>query len=172
MDEHYRVPPISFSELPLATAPSRAESVTSEPPDPLNRRNNPDLDGLLRRSTTSESTRDDVCLLDIQYLDLIFKFQLLVKKTGNGAALGPQSMKSDVFSSLPTALTDLRVWAYDLSGGDDSFLKSLRNLASRNYDLNARLQQILGNISHLLASIDDEADNSEEVRSRFAVLLV
>lgn len=172
MDEHYKVPPISFSKLPLATAPSQAESVTSEPPDPLNPRDHPDLDSLLQRSTTSESTRDDVCPLDIQYLDLIFKFQLLVKKTGNGAALGPQSTKSDVFSSLQTALVDLRVWAYDLSGDDDSFFESLRSLASRNYDLNARLQRILGNISHLLASIDGEADNSEEVRSRFAALLV
>ena len=140
MEEHHnRVPPIPFSKLPLAATPSRAESVKSkllpDPPDP----------DLARISTISESTRNDVGPLDIAYLDLVFKFQLLLKKTRYWAALSPQSKKSIVFSSLQTALVDLRVWAYDLSDGADDFLENLRNLASRNDDLNARLQRILGN---------------------------
>lgn len=162
MEEQYRVPPISFSKLPLATAPWQAE---------VDSRSSPDLDSLLRRSATSDSTHDDVSRLDVQYLDLVFKFQSLLKKGRDWAALGAPSTKSDVFSSLQTALVDLRVWAYDLSDDTDSFLECLRNLSSRTYDLNASLQRILKNISNLVASIEDEVDNNEEVRPMFVTLL-
>ena len=137
-------------------------------PRPLNSRGSPNLDNHLHRSATSDSARDNVGPLDIQFLDLETKFQSLLKKTRDWAALDTPSKKSDIFASLQTALVDLRVWAYDLSEDTDSIFECLRNLSSGTY---ASLQQTLGKIEGLLTSIEGEADNHEEVWPRFVTIL-
>lgn len=113
-----------------------------------------------------EVTRDDSRHLDVQYLELVSTFQSLMEKLRNSAYLDASLPKRPAFSLLQTALVDLRVWAYDLSSDDNSLPSSLRNILGGSSDLKAMVQQIMGNISQNLRSIEEEADKMRGSNSR------
>lgn len=161
MKEEYKVPPISSSQVPSTIAPDQAAAEPTELHDPLKFRGTSELNSPLYPPSQSDNTRDIPDHLDIQYVDLILKLQLLLKKSREWPAPNTPSKKNDAISSLQTTLVDLRVWKYDLSDTSTSLLEYLRNLSSHS--------QIFDDIGYLLTLIEDEADVYEKAGPRFVI---
>lgn len=169
-EEHnVEVPRISLSSVPLATAPEQAATGPTERRRPLESHGTSGLESLLHLPNTSDNTGNDLGPLDIQYVDIIFKFQSILRKSRDWGALHILPEGSDVVSSLQTTLVDLRVWAYDLSDPKVSLLEYLRNLPSQSHKLKTSLQGIFSDIGHLLRLIEDETYGYEEARPRFVI---
>ena len=119
-------------------------------------------------SPAHEIIHDDSGHLDVQYLELVSNFQSVVEKLRDRMRFDVPSPNPNIFSSLQTALVDLKVWAQDLSDDGDSVLSSLRDLSERP---RAMLQQVKRGIRQSLEFIESEVERMGGNESRLGYLL-